>query len=157
LSPNATHQSVTPRRRAEEDVMRADERPRYCVGDRVTLSSGLHAGREGQVLDVTYPNPHVGRARLHLPRTEDSSHPFWNERMTEREWLTTEDAAGMERYLRLLNPPISRRKWLLYEYPLVRFFLPPSRQAIEAPGPWRGLVIQTEGADSNALDDFPPG
>jgi hypothetical protein len=100
--------------------MRANDCPRLCVGDWVTLSTGRYASTEGQVVEVMLVHPLVGRARLRLPSRDDYWHPFWNEPMNDAEWRCTNDAAGMERFLRGLEPAFSPRKWMLVGCGLAR-------------------------------------
>jgi hypothetical protein len=86
------------------------------VGDFVTLTDGVYAGLDGEVIEVTYlVRPWAGRARLKLPCPHtDYWHPFWGEPMDESGWLTTRDTAGLERYLRQTDTPAHLRRLSLF-------------------------------------------
>ncbi len=100
--------------------MLPDESYRLKVGDHVTVPHGLYAGLEGRVLEVHAVSAHLGRARLRLVFDDDYWHPFWNEPMTEAEWLSTTDTARLERFLALQQPPPGPRQWRLYACACVR-------------------------------------
>src|SRR5262249_52542694 len=92
--------------------------------DFVTLTDGLYAGLDGEVVEVVYlVYPWAGRALLRLPclcPNKDYWHPYWSEAMDEQQWLTTCDTASMERFLDTRDPPWSRRKRTLYACACVR-------------------------------------
>src|SRR5262249_5051312 len=95
--------------------MRADVSDVLKVGDRVTITDGLSAGMDGEVVEVVHVvNPWAGRARLRLPEPlgQDHWHPFWSDAMDEAEWLTTRNTSGMERFLDKRDPPWRRRREL---------------------------------------------
>jgi hypothetical protein len=94
--------------------MHPDESYRLELGDHVTVPHGLYAGLEGRVLEVHTVSALLGRARLRLAFDDNYWHPFWNEPMTEAEWLSSTDTARLERFLARLEPPPSPRQWRLY-------------------------------------------
>ena len=116
--------------------MRADVSDVLKVGDLVTISDGLYAGIDGEVVEVVHlVKPWAGRARLRLPcpHPGDYWHPFWSDPMDERLWLTTFDTSAMERFLDNRDPPWPYRKRLLYACACVRRvwdLLPPYHRSI---------------------------
>jgi hypothetical protein len=131
--------------------MRAEDCRSLQPGDWMTLTTGLYAGIEGQVLEVQVVHPLIHRARLCLPCTRsDSWQPYWNEPMTEAEWLSTQDTSAMERYLSERDPPPNSRKCRLFACACARRawrFLPEGawREAIEIGERFAdGQAIETE-------------
>src|SRR4051794_33283660 len=129
--------------------MRPDESYRLKVGDHVTVPHGLYAGLEGRVLEVHTVSALLGRARLSVAFDDDYWHPFWNERMTEAEWLSTTDTARLERFLAMREPPPSPRKWRLYACACVRRVW----QHIEGAPYRKALALSERYADGKAALD----
>src|SRR5262245_32578110 len=80
--------------------MRAVQWRGIQVGDWMTLTEGLYAGREGRIAEVRPVTGPIVRVRLegHLP--DDYWRAYWDEAMTEWEWTHGKDTAAMERLLR---------------------------------------------------------
>src|SRR5262245_57958301 len=89
-------------------------------GDWMSIVEGLYAGIEARVLEVARSSC-TARARLQLPLwvlerglDADSWQPFWNQPLTEADWLTTTDTPRLERHLFSLPRPPSPRRWRLF-------------------------------------------
>jgi hypothetical protein len=132
--------------------MRADVSDVLKVGDLVTISDGLYAGIDGEVVEVVHViKPWAGRARLRLPcpHPGDYWHPFWSDPMDERLWLTTFDTSAMERFLDNLDPPWPYRKRLLYACACVR-------RVWDLLPEWHRSIVEGVEADAEANDPTRP-
>src|SRR5262249_17409004 len=132
--------------------MRADVSDVLKVGDFVTITDGLYAGLDGEVIEVVHVvNPWAGRAWLRLPWPlgEDCWHPFWSEAMDEAQWLTTRDTSSMERFLDKRDPPWPYRKRALYRCACVR-------RVWELLPAWHRSVVEGVEADAETNDPTKP-